>query len=197
MRTDSELRGLVAADYLALADLLDGLGERWDAPTLCEGWRVREVVAHMTMPARYDEAAFLEELGRDGFDFTALSNRIAARDASLAASELVAALRDPSLHEWVPPDGGRAAALSHVVIHELDITIPLQVPRRSDDDSVAAVLELLTEGGAHRHFGTEVTGRRYVATDLDWSFGSGEECRAPAGHLIALLSGRRVVADQG
>ena len=25
----------------------------WDAPSLCEGWRTREVVAHMTMPARY------------------------------------------------------------------------------------------------------------------------------------------------
>ncbi len=53
--TDSDLRPLVAAAYLELADLLDEAPESaWDTPSLCEGWRVREVVAHMTMPARYD-----------------------------------------------------------------------------------------------------------------------------------------------
>src|SRR5579872_4787538 len=61
--SDDDLRPVVAASYDALADVLEAIGEDdWDTPSLCEGWRVREVVAHLTMPARYDEAAFMAEL---------------------------------------------------------------------------------------------------------------------------------------
>ena len=61
--TDVELQPRVAAEYLALADVLDSLSlAAWDTPSLCDGWRVREVAAHMTMPARYDEDAFMAEL---------------------------------------------------------------------------------------------------------------------------------------
>ncbi len=53
----------IAAEFEALADLLEAAGpDAWDAPSLCEGWRTREVVAHMTMPARYDGPAFMAEL---------------------------------------------------------------------------------------------------------------------------------------
>ena len=128
--TDSELQPLVAATYVALADLLDALpAEPWDAPSLCEDWRVREVVAHVTMPARYSEDAFMAELREDGFDFTRLSNRIASRDAKLPTTELIANLRDEALHRWTPPDAGYHGALNHVVIHALDITVPLSEPR--------------------------------------------------------------------
>jgi hypothetical protein len=74
----------VAGEYLALADLLETAGDSvWDAPSLCEGWRTREVIAHVTMPARYDGPAFMAELDAAGGDFTALSNTVAERDGAL------------------------------------------------------------------------------------------------------------------
>ena len=52
--TEISLRAAVEAEFLSLAELLDGLPDAgWDTPSLCEGWRVREVVAHLTMPVRY------------------------------------------------------------------------------------------------------------------------------------------------
>jgi hypothetical protein len=52
MTDDAALQPAVAAEFLALADLLDSAAEaRWDRPWLCAGWRVREVVEHMTMAA--------------------------------------------------------------------------------------------------------------------------------------------------
>ena len=46
MTDDADLQPLVAAECLALADLLDSVSEdRWDTPSLCEGWRAREVIA--------------------------------------------------------------------------------------------------------------------------------------------------------
>jgi uncharacterized protein (TIGR03083 family) len=86
----TDLAGQVAAAFDALADALAPLDDAaWDTPSLCAGWRVREVVAHVTMPARYDQPAYLAELELAAGDFTTLSETIARRDAC-------AAVRDPA-----------------------------------------------------------------------------------------------------
>src|SRR5215471_14019970 len=77
MTDDTSLQPAVAAEFAALAGLLERATEaQWDTPSLCEGWRVREVVAHMTMAARYPEDKFMAELRRCDFDFGRLSNEI-------------------------------------------------------------------------------------------------------------------------
>ena len=51
MTDDSELQPAVAAQFQALAELLSSASDAaWNTESLCDGWRVREVVAHMTMP---------------------------------------------------------------------------------------------------------------------------------------------------
>src|SRR5438094_289764 len=101
-------------------------------------WRVREVVAHLTMPVRYSAEQFQAEMHACEGDFTRLSNRVASRDAGLPTTTLVANARDDMLHRWTPPGGGQMGALSHVVIHGLDITVPLGVQRRSHDETLGA-----------------------------------------------------------
>ena len=197
MTDDADLQPLVAAECLALADLLDSVSEdRWDTPSLCEGWRAREVIAHMTMAARYPEDAFMAELRRYDFDFGRLSNEIAAKDAGLPTGELVANLRSEVMQHWAPPGGGYHGALNHVVIHGLDVTVPLGVPRRSPDGTIRIILDDLTQGGVHKHFGTSVEGRSLQATDLDWSYGSGPALRGAAGDLAVMLCGRRLPAGR-
>jgi uncharacterized protein (TIGR03083 family) len=40
----------IDAERVSLADLLDSLGEQeWEIPSLCAGWRVRDVAAHLTL----------------------------------------------------------------------------------------------------------------------------------------------------
>ena len=72
----------------------------WDAASLCEGWRTREVVAHVTMPARYSGPAFMAELQAAGGDFTRLSNVVADRDGALPVARLLDDLRSDVLHSW-------------------------------------------------------------------------------------------------
>src|SRR5579863_5347338 len=104
---DAHLQPAVAAEYAHLADLLAGASDaQWDTPSLCDGWRVREVVAHMTMAARYTEEEFMAELRRHDFDFTPLSNDVASRDGRLPVSELLANLRSETMAHWTPPGGG-------------------------------------------------------------------------------------------
>jgi uncharacterized protein (TIGR03083 family) len=197
MTSDADLQPAVAAEFEALADLLDSATEmQWDTPSLCAGWRVREVIAHMTMEARYPEHKFMAELRRCDFDFGRLSNEIASRDAGLATRELVANLRSEVMQRWTPPDGGYHGALNHVVIHGLDVTVPLGVPRRPPNNTMRVVLDDLTQGGVHEHFGTSIEGRGLQATDLDWSYGSGPVVRGKAEDLALMLCGRTLPAGR-
>ncbi|MEU1593439.1 maleylpyruvate isomerase family mycothiol-dependent enzyme [Streptomyces sp. NPDC005708] len=190
---DASLQPAVAAEFAALADLLGFASDaQWDTPSLCEGWRVREVIAHMTMAARYSEEEFMAELRRCDFDFSRLSNQIARRDAELPTGKLVANLRDEVMQHWTPPGGGYHGALNHVVIHGLDVTVPLGVPRRSPDETIRVVLNDLTEGGVHTHFGINIQGHSFQATDLDWSYGSGPALHGAAEDLALRLCGRPI-----
>lgn len=197
MTDDAELQPVVAALFLATAELLSGASEAaWNAESLCEGWRVREVVAHMTMPARYSNDEFMAELEHYGYDFTRLSDDIASKDAELSSAQLVADLRSVNLHRWVPPGGGYRGALNHVVIHGLDITTPLGEPCVASDDVLRVILDDLTEGGVHEHFGIAIDDRRFEATNLDWTYGSGASLRATAEDLALLMCGRNVPNDR-
>jgi uncharacterized protein (TIGR03083 family) len=183
----------IAAEFLALADALETQPESgWDAPSLCDGWRVREVVAHMTMPVRYGTDQFMAELQDCGGDFTVLSNRVAARDATLPRADLLANLRDDTLHQWTPPGGGAAGALNHVVVHGLDITVPLGLGRLAADDTARSVLDDLATGRTHERFGVDLDGLQLQATDLDWGYGSGTPVTGTAADLILRMSGREL-----
>ena len=162
----------------------------WDAPSLCEGWRTREVVAHMTMPARYAGPAFLAELEAAGGDFTRLSNTVAARDGELPVGTLLADLRSPVLHAWQPPEGGTEGALTHCMIHELDVIEAVPLARRLPTGHVARLLDIVAGPGAPNLFGVDLSGVALRADDLDWSCGSGAEVTGPAQALALVACGR-------
>jgi uncharacterized protein (TIGR03083 family) len=185
----------IAAERQALATLLAGLPpEQWDAPTLCAGWRVREVVAHITMPFRYSPEQYLSELQASGGDFDQMADRCARQDARLPVATLAAAVADNVHHPWQPPGGGFEGALSHDVIHGLDITVPLGTGRRVPEPHLITVLGMLTARGGGAVFGTDLAGVELRADDLDWSLGSGEPVTGLAQHLLLAMAGRRLPA---
>ena len=179
----------VAQTCEPLADLLSAGDADWDAPSLCEGWLVRHVVAHVTMPARLTPELFASEMAAARGDFGVLSDTVAARDAALPQEVLLDQLRSPGLHAWQPPGGGAAGAVAHAVIHSLDVTIPLGREAVAPVGARTAVLDQLASSGGSV-FGLDLTGHRLEATDTGWSWGSGAPVRADSGALVALLSGR-------
>jgi len=191
--TDLDLAAEIAGEFLALADLLEAAPpETWDARSLCEGWRTREVVAHMTMPARYDGPQFMERLAAAGGDFTAMSDAVAAEDGALPAATLLENLRSESLHAWEPPGGGAQGALTHCVIHGLDITEGASLGRRVPENRVARVLACAGDVDLAQVFGTDLAGVELRADDLDWNYGAGQLVTGPAQVLALVLCGRSV-----
>jgi uncharacterized protein (TIGR03083 family) len=186
-----DLARAIGEEYLALADVLGSSPvEVWDAPSLCTGWRTREVVAHVTMPARYSGPAFMAELHAVGGDFTRLSNEVATRDGSLPIARLLDDLRSAVLHAWQPPGGGPEGALMHCVIHELDIVEAVPLDRKIPEARVRLVLDLLGAPGGPNPFGIELPEVRLEANDMEWSHGQGEVVSGPGQALVLMLSGR-------
>lgn len=186
-----QLQPLVGDCYARLADTLERLEPgAWDSPSLCAGWRVREVIAHVTMPVRLTGEQFGAELAAANGDFQLLSDTIAARDSGLPVAEHLANLRSPTLAGWQPPGGGEIGALNHAVVHGLDVTNALRLPRACSGATARVILDSLTDGGIGARFGVNLDGLRLEATDLDWSWGSGRPVSASAAELISLVCHR-------
>ncbi|WP_328381617.1 maleylpyruvate isomerase family mycothiol-dependent enzyme [Streptomyces sp. NBC_00400] len=187
------IEAAIAAERRELADLLDGLtAEQWAAPTLCAGWRVREVAAHMSMGFRYSLPKVAAELVRARGSLHRMTDRCARRDAAAATTgELAGFLRDNARHPWTPPVGGLASALGHDVVHGLDITVALGLDRRVPEDRVRLLLEKVTLRSA-RFFGADLSGVELRADDLDWSFGTGTPLSGAAQDLLLVAFGRKL-----
>jgi len=192
----TDIREAVAGERSDLADLLAELpAEDWDKPTLCAGWRVRELVAHITMPFRLSMPGFLLGMFRARGNFDRLADRHARRDAAdLSAAELTECLRQNINHPWKPPGGGYEGALSHDVIHGLDITVALGIDRQVPADRLRHILGDMKPRRL-KYFGVDVTGIQLRATDLDWTYGTGEVLTGKAQDLLLVLCGRTLPPD--
>lgn len=187
------IQDLIAAERRELAAVLDGLSPAgWATPTLCAGWRVPEVVAHLTMPFRMSTGRFARELLKSAGRFNHMADRVARRDAAeLSPEALVASLRDNAEHPWRPPGGGAEGALSHDVIHGLDITTALSLDRNVPGERLEVVLNGLKPQQV-RYFGADLAGVSLRADDLDWSYGTGSLLTGAAQDLLLVLCNRRL-----
>ncbi|MFJ2865845.1 maleylpyruvate isomerase family mycothiol-dependent enzyme [Kitasatospora sp. NPDC087314] len=188
------IREQIAAERRELAEVFTALTpDQWNAPSLCVGWRVREVAAHMSTGFRYSTARTLADLLRAGGSLHRMTDRVARRDAAaLTDGQLAAALADHAEHPWRPPVGGRIAALGHDVVHGLDITVALGLPSRLPQPRVTALLATVSRRSL-RFFGARLDGVRLRATDTGWSHGGGPALvEGRAEHLLLLTYGRHL-----
>lgn len=191
--SENEVRAETARQRAETAQFLAGLDEAdWDAPTLCAGWRVREVAAHLSMPYRTSLPRFVLGMIAARGNFDRLADRVARADAArLSSAELVAAIADNTEHPWKPPGGGFAGALSHDVIHGLDITVAFGHADPVPLDRMRMVLDALNPRSV-QYFGVDLTGIALRADDLDFRFGDGEVLSGRAQDLLLVLCGRKL-----
>ena len=189
---DAHLQPAVAAEFTSLADLLAAASDaQWDTPSLCDGWRVREVVAHITMPFRYGRGRFALELARSRGRFNEMADRVARHDAAaMSTADLTRAVRSNIGHPWKPPGGGYTGALAHDLIHGLDITVPLGLAGPVPGERLRLILPASLTDRSVRFFGVNLDGIELRAEDMDWTFGSGAPLTGEAADLLLVLCGR-------
>lgn len=190
---------LAAARRRAVADLLEGLDDAQLAtPSLCAGWDVRTVGAHLadsTAPGALGE--FARDLVRARGRLHRANDEAARRAGRRPVAETVALLRERADSRSTPPVTGPRAPLAEVLVHEGDIRLPLGLPLDPGPAAVRIALEFITTG---RPVGFVPRGRlrglRLVATDLDWSAGEGAEVRGRGIDLLLAACGRSVVLPE-
>lgn len=183
---------VVAEQRRAVADLLAGLTEpEWEHPSLCAGWRVRDVAAHIALaPQPPGPGTMAVEALRAGGRFHRLNHDLAVRHAGRPCTDLVAELRRHADSRRLPAVTNYRNILFDVMVHAQDIALPLgrRLPMPVDA-AAAGATRVWTMGWpfwARRRF----RGIRLVATDTEWSAGVGDERSGPIEAVLLALTGR-------
>lgn len=191
-----DLWGTIARERGALAADLAGLSDaEWATPSLCEGWSVREVLAHMTTTARTGPGGFVAGLARSGFKFDRFSEAGIARHLGTTPADTLAgfvAVRDSR----TAPPGPKVSWLGETIVHGEDIRRPLGIRHDHPVDAVVSVMDFY--GGSNLLIGTKrrIAGLALRATDADWSHGAGPVVEGPAIDLLVAMTGRTAACDR-
>jgi uncharacterized protein (TIGR03083 family) len=179
----------------ALAALLSDLSEaEWAARSLCEGWTVRDVAAHVMRSATVTPVemavAFVRFRGR----YNALVEDDARRAALRPVPELVAEFERHDGSRRRPFGTSVVDPLLDVLVHCQDIAIPLgrAHPVPTEPAVVAArrahrLSLLFAEAARRRHL-------EIRAIDADFAVGSGPLVEGPIRAVLLLLTGRTASA---
>jgi uncharacterized protein (TIGR03083 family) len=181
---------LIHRERAATADLLAGLTpEEWAEPSLCAGWSVQVMAAHIVNGAEQTPAHFMARMAANGFRFNTTMDRDARSTGTRTPDELIDRLRARTDTTNRPP-ATVVTVLGEIVVHTQDIRRPLGKPGDTAPESVVACLEMYA--GANFPVGTKkrIADLRLVATDVDWSHGSGPEVRGPGLALLMAITGR-------
>ncbi|BBY46339.1 maleylpyruvate isomerase family mycothiol-dependent enzyme [Mycolicibacterium celeriflavum] len=172
-----------------LADLLDGLEpQQWSTPSLCEGWTVREVAAHITH-SQLPKSKMLLELLRSGFRFNTMVYRAALQDER-SPGELTAVLRGMRGSRKRPPGTSEVDPLMDVLVHTQDIAVPLGIDRPMPVDAAVAAAERVWTTGFPFRAKRRLRGVELAAIDADFRVGQGRLVEAPIRDILMVLVGR-------
>lgn len=188
------------------ADLLQRLdAAQWEHPSLCDGWTVRHVAAHLTLQQQRvrDLAGFI---GRHPRMLQSVTLNATIHDSAviqagvLSSDEIISSIRTSRgsrrHNSFVTP----LETLTDILVHSQDIAIPLglDLAMRPTSCSLAATRRWDTRRGwlstVFRRLPLE--GYRLTATDADWTRGEGLEIAGPIGAILLLLTGRDVALER-
>jgi uncharacterized protein (TIGR03083 family) len=186
----AEIWPLVHEQRDKLGDLLEALGvAEWETPSLCQGWLVRDVVAHCIQTHLVTPWNLVGGWISSGLSLRARNDRGVARRRLLSPTELLNEYRATAPRTSGPP-GQLTYGLVEAVIHGEDIARPLG--RRIDVSprSLVTVAEISRSTDPILHGRKRSAGLTLRATDVAWRAGSGPEVSGPLASIILAITGR-------
>lgn len=174
--------------------------EEWAAPSLCPGWTVKDVAAHVISHPQHTWGSFLPVLLRGRLDLNRMILLDGQRRGRAPVADILRQYDDWADVRHLPPTTTPLEALIDVLVHSQDLLRPLGRPLDLPPAAAAAATD---RAFAHsRIFGRPRLGDvRLVATDVDWSRGSGPTVKAPMQEILMLATGRaadvRLVSGDG
>jgi uncharacterized protein (TIGR03083 family) len=183
----------VDAERAALADLLAGLTEaEWSLASVCPGWTVRDVAAHVISSPQARVLPVMGGMIRARGDFNRFMFEEARRaGAQYSGEEIVAQYRRFAGSRRRPLGTTVVDPLLDILIHTQDIALPLGRHHDMPPEAASVAADRIWSKSFPFKARKRLTGLRLVASDVDWSVGSGAEIHGPIANLLLLLSGRK------
>jgi uncharacterized protein (TIGR03083 family) len=167
--------------------------QQWSAPSLCDRWTIKDVVAHVVSYEALSKWGVAKRLIRGGF---VNSNQIGVDEfAALTPEELVEFLGNHLVPSGLTAGFSGMIALVDGTVHHQDIRRALAQPRSIPVERLLAVLQRVPSNprlGA----GRRIRGLRLRATDVEWTHGDGHEVTGTGEALLMAMTGRgSVIAE--
>ncbi|WP_309125448.1 maleylpyruvate isomerase family mycothiol-dependent enzyme [Kocuria sp.] len=193
----TEIWPVVHAERAALIeDLQTVTGRQWSTPSLCPGWDVHDVLAHLVDDAKTTRLGFLRDLLAAGFDFDRLNAGGVARERAEDPARTVERFREVHSRTTGAP-APPATRLVEAFVHGEDIRRPLGIGHDYPRAHVITALRHQLDTSGRFGGGRErARGLHLVATDTGFSTGVGEDVRGTAIALLLAVSGRPVTAEE-
>ncbi|MBJ7451817.1 MAG: maleylpyruvate isomerase family mycothiol-dependent enzyme [Blastococcus sp.] len=181
-------------ERLDLAALLDDLAPaEWDQPSLCTGWRVRDVAAHLAL-AQTGAARAALDLLRAGGRLQRMIHDTAVRHAALSPAQLTEGIRSMAGSRRTAPGVTPLEPLLDVLVHGQDIAVPLgrarTMPVAAATTAATRVWDMPWPMSSTFSPRRRLAGLRLVATDADWAVGEGDPVEGTMQALLMVLTGR-------
>ncbi|WP_043515886.1 MULTISPECIES: maleylpyruvate isomerase family mycothiol-dependent enzyme [unclassified Actinoplanes] len=192
---------MIADERRRIAELIESLKpSQLITPSLCAGWTVHEVAAHLCAPWIFGARRIVPAVIRHGFRVHR-ANADLVRDLALdlTADEIALQLRANAEFDFNPPVVGPFGQLTDLQVHGQDICRPLGLTRDLVPERMLLALDFLISPKARGSFVARgrLDGLRFIATDLDWEGGQGLLTVRGAGEALMLaMTGRPVVLDE-
>jgi uncharacterized protein (TIGR03083 family) len=185
----------IRTQRIAVADLLESLDDgEWRHPSLCEGWSVQDVAAHLTL----QQLGLLDGLGmfaRSPGGMNRVIREAARRQAAMTSRrELVARIRASAESRRHNVGVTYRETLIDALVHSQDIARPLARRLPIPPDAAGIAADRVWSRGWPFYPRRRLAGLRLVATDDDWAVGEGPEIRGTMGDLLLVLTGRDAAA---
>ena len=184
----------------ALATFLGSLGDsEIDNPSLCPGWRVRDVAAHICSTTELSVSAVVGRVVRSGMRPSVALHRWAIEHGDRTTrSELANHFRAAAVEyqKGRRPGGSRLAQPREIivdcVVHGADMALPLGHSYEPDPAILLAALEAMPHVGDLMKCKQRARGLNLSATDVDWQLKRSDlpAVRGPAVSLLLAITGR-------
>jgi uncharacterized protein (TIGR03083 family) len=188
---------MVAETRTDLASYLATLTpEQWNARTLCDKWKVRDVVGHLVEGAnKIPMSKMVGGMLKSGFNLNKMLAATALEEGKHTPEELLKAMREAVSMRNTPPMTKPEDVLADSVIHTQDIRRALDAPVTVPEDRLRAALDRTKNVGSILGNKKRVADLKLVATDMDWTYGDGPEVRGTGEALLMAMCGRKSACD--
>ena len=167
----------------------------WDEVTLCDDWRVRDVVAHL-IPGWAADFRHLPYIARDYRDIDQGFTRYARHRAHVDIPVLLQQYRRKVDSRHIPPIVTPALNWCDNVIHGLDIRRPAGLRYPGPTEYLTDAAECLTTMAWPSRQACRSADLQLVATDVQWTIGAGPPVRGPIEDILLAIAGRRVADSE-